>query len=128
MVEPVTHIAVPGFADKAAAVEHKQGVRATTQDRDVSASQKEAELNKDKERERRRLSALGELQDKILENAGVAGSTALRIEEDPISGRVIYQAVHKETGEVIKQFPAEEILRSARFLRLLTGVMVDRRA
>ena len=128
MVEPVTHISVPGFADKAAAVEHKQGVQATTQDRDVRASKKDAGLNKDKEREQRRLAALEELHEEIIKNAGLDGGTTLRIQEDQITGRIIYQSVDKETGEVIKQFPAEQILRSIRFLRLLTGVMVDRRA
>ena len=128
MVEPVTHISVPGFADRAATVGQKQGVSATTQDRDVPASREEADINKDKQREQRRLAALGELQDEILENAGIGGNTALRIEEDRISGRVVYSAVDKDTGEVIKQFPAEQILRSIRYLRLLTGVMVDRSA
>lgn len=128
MVEPVTHISVPGFADRAATVGQKQGVQATTQDRDVPPSKEEADLDKDKQREQRRLSALGELQDEILENAGIGGNTTLRIEEDQISGRIVYSAIDKDTGEVVRQFPAEEILRSIRFLRLLTGVMVDRSA
>ncbi len=127
MVEPVTHTSVPGIAPRATTVEQKQGQQATQQDRDVRASKEDAELNKDKEREHRRLEALEELHEEILAHAGNSNA-ALRIEEDTISGRTIYQAVDKDSGEVLKQFPAEEILKSVRFLRFMTGMMVDRKA
>ncbi len=127
MVEPVSNTTVPNAVAKVASVEHRQGVEATTQDRDVPVSREEAETKKDKDREGRRLAALSELQDEILSQAGV-DNAHLRISEDKVSGRYVYETVHNDTGEVMKQYPAEQLLRSIRFLRVMEGIMVDRRA
>lgn len=128
MVEPVTHITVPGIAPKATTVEPKQGNEATAQDRDVRSSKEDSELDKDKQREHRRLAALEELHDEIMAQAGVHADAALKIEEDAVTGRPVFMAVDKASGEVIRQFPSEEILKSVRWLQYMSGVLVDQRA
>jgi len=128
MVEPVSNTTVPNLvADKVTSVEHRQAVENTVNDRDVSKSREDAESKKDKEREERRLAALGDLHEEIMKQSGVDDGH-LRIREDEISGRTIYETVDNESGEVLKQFPAEEILRSVRYLKMVSGMMVDRRA
>lgn len=128
MVEPVSNSTIPSLvAGKVASVENRQIVERTIQDRGVSYSKKEDDTKKDKEREDRRLAALGELHEEVMKHAGVSDGH-LRISEDEISGRTVYQTVDDASGKVIKQYPAEEILRSARVLRVLQGMLVDRRA
>ena len=127
-MEPVSNTTVPSLvAGKVASVEHRQVVEMTTQDRGVPASKKEAETNRDKQREEKRLEALTELHDEIMKQSGVEDAH-LRIQEDQQSGRIVYQTIDNESGEVKKQYPADEILRSIRYLRALQGLMVDRRA
>lgn len=48
--------------------------------------------------------------------------TRLRIEVDDGSGRFVYQSIDIETGDVLNQFPAEEILKQLAFLRERNGV------
>ncbi len=50
----------------------------------------------------------------------------LRIEQDAGSGNYVYKGIDKETGEVKKQWPAEEILRMHAFFRALDGLRVDK--
>jgi uncharacterized FlaG/YvyC family protein len=52
----------------------------------------------------------------------------LRIEHDAGSGNYVYKGIDRETGEVKRQWPAEEILRLHAFLRELDGLVVDKTA
>jgi uncharacterized FlaG/YvyC family protein len=52
-------------------------------------------------------------------------NTKLRIDQDEETGRFIYQSIDKETGEVIRQFPAEELLRFVTLHRDAVGMIVD---
>ncbi|WP_374764542.1 flagellar protein FlaG [Yunchengibacter salinarum] len=54
--------------------------------------------------------------------------TKLRIEKDEESGRFIYQNVNTETGEVVRQFPPEDILEFLSFFRNPEGVAFDDKA
>ncbi len=44
------------------------------------------------------------------------------------TGRFIYRAVSKDTGEVLHQYPADEILRQLAYYRNLEGTVVDETA
>jgi len=65
--------------------------------------------------------ALGELF------AERALSSKLRIDRNEDAGRFVYQAVDIESGEVLMQFPAEEMLRILSFYRQAAGLVVDDR-
>lgn len=49
----------------------------------------------------------------------------LRIEHDEASGRFVIQSVDKDTGEVVQQFPPEEILAMIAYFREIEGLAVD---
>jgi len=51
-----------------------------------------------------------------------APNTKLRINQDEETGRYIYQGIDTKTGDVITQFPAEEILKFIAYNRGQDGV------
>ncbi len=44
------------------------------------------------------------------------------------TGKFIYRVVHKDTGEVLHQYPADEVLRQLAYYRNLEGIVVDETA
>jgi flagellar protein FlaG len=59
-------------------------------------------------------------------NRMLSTNLRLRIEHDEGSGNYVYMGIDKETGEVKRQWPAEEILRMHAFFRELDGTRVDK--
>lgn len=54
--------------------------------------------------------------------------TRLRIDLDDETGRFVYKGIDIETGDVVNQFPADEILKYLSFMREregLEGIVVD---
>jgi uncharacterized FlaG/YvyC family protein len=49
----------------------------------------------------------------------------LRIDQDEETGRVVFQSVNRETGEVISQFPPETVLRLISSIREAEGIVLD---
>ena len=49
----------------------------------------------------------------------------LRIDFDRAAGRFVYFGVNPNTGEVVRQFPPEAMLRQLAFVRQLAGLAVD---
>ncbi|MBE7637636.1 hypothetical protein GUA87_12345 [Sneathiella sp. P13V-1] len=47
------------------------------------------------------------------------------IDRDRDSGRFVYRLVNSETGEVVKQFPGDYVLRRVAYYRELEGIAVD---
>lgn len=54
-----------------------------------------------------------------------ADSRDIRVELDDPSGRVIFQSVDKQTGEVKRQVPSEEMVKLVAQLRETTGLLID---
>ena len=52
-------------------------------------------------------------------------NTTLRIEQDEASGRFVYQSIDNASGEVLRQFPPEQILEFLAFYREPEGIVVD---
>ena len=50
------------------------------------------------------------------------------IEQDDDSGRYVYRLIHRETNEVLKQFPGDYVLRRVAFYRELQGLAVNDKA
>ncbi|MBD0315664.1 MAG: flagellar protein FlaG [Nitrospiraceae bacterium] len=55
-------------------------------------------------------------------------SSRLQIEFDPDSQRVIVKVLSGESGEVIRQIPAEEVLDLAKHLLARKGLLLEQRA
>lgn len=52
-------------------------------------------------------------------------NTRLRIDKDDETGRFVYYSVDDESGEVIRQFPPENILKFLSYYRGLEGLLLD---
>ena len=52
-------------------------------------------------------------------------NTRLVIEEDGETGRFIYQSFDKETGQLVSQFPPEDLMNFLRVHRDTAGLIVD---
>jgi len=55
-------------------------------------------------------------------------NSRLQISVHDDTGMFIYRAIHKDTGEVLHQYPAEEVLRELAYYRNLEGIAVDETA
>jgi flagellar protein FlaG len=58
-------------------------------------------------------------EEEVIENS------SLRIEQDENTGRFIYQSIDNVSGEVLRQFPPEQILEFLSFFRDPEGIVVD---
>jgi uncharacterized FlaG/YvyC family protein len=55
-------------------------------------------------------------------------NTRLQIEHDKTTGLFIYRSVDKDSGEVLRQYPADEVLRFISYYRESEGLVVDSQA
>jgi len=55
-------------------------------------------------------------------------NTHLVIEKDEITGGFVYKSIDRETGEVIKQYPREEVLRAIAIASDAEGLILDTKA
>lgn len=55
-------------------------------------------------------------------------NTRLQIDLDEDAGVFIYKSVNPETGEVISQFPSDDVVRALTQFRDAEGLVVDKRA
>lgn len=54
-------------------------------------------------------------------------NTRLQIDHDKLTGLFVYKSVNADSGEIVRQYPAEEILRFISYYREREGVIVDDR-
>ncbi len=59
---------------------------------------------------------------------GPQNASRLSIDRDDITGDFVYRFLDARTGEVMRQFPEEEMLELLRFLGEQPGLVVDRLA
>ncbi|MEP5700999.1 MAG: flagellar protein FlaG, partial [Sneathiella sp.] len=55
-------------------------------------------------------------------------SSRFSIDRDHDSGRFVYRLVNSDTGEVMKQFPGDYVLKRVAYYRDLEGLAVDSKA
>ncbi|MNT71944.1 flagellar protein FlaG [compost metagenome] len=67
--------------------------------------------------------AIGELVDALKTT-----TIGLRFEIDDTTHRVITKVIDKETGDLIRQMPTEEVLRIARAIDKLQGLFINHAA
>ncbi|MGV9008490.1 flagellar protein FlaG [Brevundimonas sp.] len=62
---------------------------------------------------------------KSAQDAERASRYRLVIEEGPQSGSFIYKTLDRETGEVVRQFPREQVVRMMQSERYDAGTVID---
>ena len=55
-------------------------------------------------------------------------NSKLQVEKDKELGTYIYRTINPDTGEVIMQWPAEQLLAMREYLKEMEGVLVDTKA
>ena len=55
-------------------------------------------------------------------------NSRLKIEIDEPTGQFVYKAISNDSGETIKQYPQEEVLRLLAFFREVEGLTINRSA
>ncbi len=60
-------------------------------------------------------------------SAQLPDNSRLTIEHDKETGKFIYKTVDRETGEVIKQWPREEVLKAISAYQKASGLIVDKK-
>ena len=70
-------------------------------------------------------SKLNELQ-QLTEQAFVADDLRLSISFEKSIGRFVYRGVDRETGEVVREYPQEEVIERIAHLREIAGIAIDR--
>jgi flagellar protein FlaG len=75
----------------------------------------------------KRLLRLEEAIGKLVKQS-LPASSKLQIEQDEETGAFIYRSVDPETGEVLRQWPSEDILKLRASLRDMEGLLVDKKA
>ncbi len=53
--------------------------------------------------------------------------TEMQIERDELTGRIVFKSINRETGEIVRQIPSDELLKLAGHFRKQLGLLVDDR-
>ncbi len=61
------------------------------------------------------------------QHPALVSNSRLTIEKDHGSGKYVYKTVHRETGEVIKQWPREKMLKAISERQDPSGLLVDKK-
>ena len=56
------------------------------------------------------------------------GNSKLQVEKDKELGTYIYRSINPDTGEVIRQWPAEDLLALREYLKEMEGILLDTEA
>ena len=71
-------------------------------------------------------SKLNELQ-QLTEQAFASDDLRLSISFEKSIGRFVYRGVDRETGEVVREYPSEEVIKRIATFREIAGIAIDRR-
>ena len=55
-------------------------------------------------------------------------NSKLQVEKDKELGTFIYRSINPDTGEVIRQWPPEQLLQMREYLKEMEGLLVDTKA
>ena len=71
------------------------------------------------------LEQAAELLEEFIPEVEQVANTSLRIDKDEETGRFVYFSIDDESGEVVRQFPPENILEFLSYYRGLEGLLLD---
>jgi flagellar protein FlaG len=115
MVDPISNASVPREIGTAQS-------RPQDSPASPSAANRATDLPPDQ-----RLLALQATVEKLLKKA-LPGNSKLQIVRDKDTGSFIYRSVDPETGDVIAQYPSEQIIKLRSHMRDMEGMLVDTHA
>lgn len=75
----------------------------------------------------RRVEVLRAAVEKLIRRS-MPANTKLRIDQDKETGTYIYRSVDKETGQVVRQWPPDELVKLRDSMRELEGMLLDHKA
>ena len=84
--------------------------------------QQKAQAEKEKEESRENLERVKELTNSLMSQLNIA----LDYEEDKDLNEMIVKVMNKETNELIRQIPAEEMLQIAKRMEEMTGMLINK--
>lgn len=73
----------------------------------------------------RPLEAAAALLEEIVPEVSQVSNTRLRIDQDQETGKFIYYNIDNESGEVVRQFPPESILKYLKQVQSVEGLVLD---
>jgi uncharacterized FlaG/YvyC family protein len=73
-----------------------------------------------------RIVELQAAMDKLIRK-GMPSNSKLQIDQDKETGTFIYRSVNPDTGEVIQQWPPEQLLKLRDYLHEMEGMLVDKK-
>ena len=73
-----------------------------------------------------RVLVLQEAVEKLIKKS-LPTNSKLQIEHDKSTGTYIYRAIDPDTGEVISQYPPEELVKLREYLAEMAGMLVDKK-
>lgn len=71
------------------------------------------------------LDRVASLLDDFVPDLGGQTTTSVQISQDDETGRFVYKRVDVETGEVVRQFPPEDVLNFISRFREAAGLLID---
>jgi flagellar protein FlaG len=71
-------------------------------------------------------SKLNELQ-QLTEQAFASDNLRLSISFEKSIGRFVYRGVDRQTGEVVREYPSEEVIKRIAKFREIAGIAIDQR-
>ena len=74
-----------------------------------------------------RIEELQSAMEKLIRKS-MPSNSKLQIDQDKETGTFIYRSVNPDTGEVIKQWPPEQVIKLREYLREMEGMLVDTKA
>ena len=72
-----------------------------------------------------RIEVLHAAVEKLIKKS-MPSNSKLQIEKDKETGTFIYRSINPDTGEIIRQWPPEQLLKLREHLRELEGMLVDK--
>jgi uncharacterized FlaG/YvyC family protein len=73
-----------------------------------------------------RIEEIRSAMDKLIRK-GLPSNSKLQIDQDKETGTFIYRSVNPDTGEVIQQWPPEQLLKLREYLHEMEGMLVDKK-
>lgn len=90
----------------------------------AAAGSAEGSLSAKRDEEVRRQSKVSELE-RLADQAFSADNVRLSISFEKSIGRFIYRGIDPETGEVVREYPPEEVIERIAAIREVVGVAYD---
>ncbi len=121
---------VKAVANTQASIEMNSQANSIEQSKEVKKEQYQKELDKQKEIKMEDIpeDILKKAADNLQKKLSMLNSSELKIETDKETGIQVVKIIDQETKEVVKQLPPETILKIAKYIDEITGLLFEKKA